>query len=236
MLPDGVKTIVDSSKVILLLGGEPKELEAVQRSVPQSPGRSFSTRCCAIRRVRSPPAGRSVWRRKVKDGDVRGIKAKTLYPTRPDAFPDDSTWLPDEVFPLIQAGLLNGKSIGFIPTQARYPTDREAERGVRRVVEQWVLLEYACSSSPASNRPSSRPSRRASPNSKAAAEPSWAAPAWPPSAPPSWRSSDRASASSPAPTGLVSPGSCRACAPARDRPVPPAAGPPTVNPLLANRL
>lgn len=91
-----------------------------------------------------PPVGRSLWRKRVKDGPTAGIKAKTVYPTRPDDLPDDVPWRPDEVFPLVQAGLLNCKSIGFIPTKARHPTDAEAAKGVRRVVEEWVLLEYAC--------------------------------------------------------------------------------------------
>jgi hypothetical protein len=92
----------------------------------------------------SPPAGRSLWRKRVKDGSTVGIKAKTVYPTRPESLPADCVWTPDEVFPLVQAGLLNGKSIGFIPTRARYPTDKEAAQGIRRVVEEWLLIEYAC--------------------------------------------------------------------------------------------
>src|SRR5437588_11607834 len=31
-----------------------------------------------------PPVGKSLWRKCVKDGDLRGIKAKTQYPARPD--------------------------------------------------------------------------------------------------------------------------------------------------------
>ena len=31
-----------------------------------------------------PPVGRSLWRRRVRDGQRIGIKAKTVYPPRPD--------------------------------------------------------------------------------------------------------------------------------------------------------
>jgi hypothetical protein len=67
-----------------------------------------------------PPAGRSLWRRKVSEDGIKGVKAKTLYPTRPESLPEDSPWLPDEMFPLLQAGLCNGKSVGFIPRKARW--------------------------------------------------------------------------------------------------------------------
>jgi hypothetical protein len=31
-----------------------------------------------------PPVGRSLWRKKARDGDRLGIKAKTLYPKAPE--------------------------------------------------------------------------------------------------------------------------------------------------------
>src|SRR5262249_19772535 len=33
-----------------------------------------------------PPVGRSLWRKRVKDGDLTGIKAKTQYPSQPPAW------------------------------------------------------------------------------------------------------------------------------------------------------
>jgi hypothetical protein len=92
-----------------------------------------------------PPVGRSLWRRRVKDGERMGVKAKTLYPSRPESWPQGAPWPPDTVFPLVQAGLLCGKSIGFLPTRVRTPTDEEIRRRpelvqVKRVVEEWVLL------------------------------------------------------------------------------------------------
>lgn len=96
-----------------------------------------------------PPVGRSLWRRRVKDGERVGIKAKTVYPPRPASWPEGESWPPDFAFPLVQSGLLSGKSIGFLPTKVRYPTDEERNqrpelRQVRRIIEEWLLLEYAC--------------------------------------------------------------------------------------------
>jgi hypothetical protein len=96
-----------------------------------------------------PPVGRSLWRRRVRDGQRVGIKAKTVYPPRPDGWPADSSWPPDFAFPLVQAGLLCGKSIGFLPTKVRAPTEEEIARrpelsAVQRIIEEWVLLEYSC--------------------------------------------------------------------------------------------
>jgi hypothetical protein len=97
----------------------------------------------------TPPVGRSLWRKRVKDGDRQGVKAKTVYPPRPAGWPADQEWRPDTTLTLIQAGLLNGKSIGFLPLKFREPTDREREARpgwakVQRVIEEWLLLEYAC--------------------------------------------------------------------------------------------
>jgi len=36
-----------------------------------------------------PPAGRSLWRRKVREGDWHGVKAKTHYPPRPENWTDN---------------------------------------------------------------------------------------------------------------------------------------------------
>jgi hypothetical protein len=96
-----------------------------------------------------PPVGRSLWRRRVRDGRLAGVKAKTRYPDRPEAWPAGDPWVPDKVFALVQAGLLQGKSIGFLPTKVHFPEDREIqenawEGNVRLVIDEWLLLEYAC--------------------------------------------------------------------------------------------
>jgi hypothetical protein len=95
-----------------------------------------------------PPVGRSLWRRRVKDGSTHGIKAKTVYPPRPEHWHADA-WHPDSAFALIQAGLLNGKSIGFLALEASAPTEEEVRKkpdwaNVRRIIRRWLLLEYAC--------------------------------------------------------------------------------------------
>ena len=95
-----------------------------------------------------PPVGRSLWRRKARDGPMRGIKAKTHYPPRPAGW-TLSDWPPDAAFELVKAGLLRGKSIGFIPLKLRAPTPEEVQQtpalaSVRYIIEQWLLAEYAC--------------------------------------------------------------------------------------------
>jgi hypothetical protein len=95
-----------------------------------------------------PPVGRSLWRKRVKDGPMVGIKAKTHYPPRPADWADDG-WDPDTTFALVKAGLLQGKSIGFIALKSHAPSSDEiaARPGladVRRVIDEWLLLEYAC--------------------------------------------------------------------------------------------
>lgn len=94
-----------------------------------------------------PPVGRSLWRRRVREGALVGVKAKTHYPSRPDGWPGD--WAPDQAFALVRSGLLLGKSIGFIPLALHPPTPEEIARnvswkGVRSVIERWLLVEYAC--------------------------------------------------------------------------------------------
>lgn len=95
-----------------------------------------------------PPVGRSLWRRRVKDGSLAGIKAKTQYPLKPASWPASADWPADSAFTLIQSRLLNGKSIGFLPTKVHVPDEKERQRhgwhDVRLVIDEWVLLEYAC--------------------------------------------------------------------------------------------
>jgi hypothetical protein len=93
-----------------------------------------------------PPVGRSLWRKVVKDGDRRGIKAKTQYPARPADW--EGSWPADVAFSLVQADLLRGKSVGFLPTRVHVPETKELEQNgwqkVNLVIDEWLLLEYAC--------------------------------------------------------------------------------------------
>jgi hypothetical protein len=90
----------------------------------------------------------------VKDGPVAGIKAKTVYPPRPDSWPLDekgqpSPWPPDKVLSLIQVGMLQGKSIGFQVLKGHHPDSKECDKNawdpdrVCYVIDEWLLLEYA---------------------------------------------------------------------------------------------
>jgi len=94
-----------------------------------------------------PPVGRSLWRKRVKDGPIVGVKAKTQYPARPDDWVA-ADWPPDTVFSLIKSGLLQGKSIGFLRLKSHAPSSHEIAAtpelaSVRRIVDEWLLLEYA---------------------------------------------------------------------------------------------
>ena len=102
-----------------------------------------------------PPVGRSLWRKVVKDGPLRGIKAKTLYPPRPAGWAEAKDWPADVAFALVQADLLRGKSIGFLPVKVHVPDAQEKNqragdgaaggRGdINLVIDEWILLEYAC--------------------------------------------------------------------------------------------
>jgi hypothetical protein len=94
----------------------------------------------------APPVGRSLWRKVVRDGEQRGVKAKTLYPSRPADWSGD--WPADVAFALVQAELLRGKSIGFLPTKVHVPDEKEIQQHgwskVGLVIDEWILLEYAC--------------------------------------------------------------------------------------------
>jgi hypothetical protein len=95
-----------------------------------------------------PPIARSLWRKRAKDGSMAGIKAKTQYPQRPPDWMEDC-WPPDSAFALIKAGLLNGKSIGFIVLVSHCPNSHEIAAKpdlakVNRIIDEWLLVEYAC--------------------------------------------------------------------------------------------
>jgi hypothetical protein len=95
----------------------------------------------------APPAGKSLWRRVVKESDLKGVKAKTFYLPRPNQWPEKE-WVPDLAFALVQADLLRGKSIGFLPTKVHVPELKEIDQNgwqkVALVIDEWILLEYAC--------------------------------------------------------------------------------------------
>jgi hypothetical protein len=94
------------------------------------------------------PVGRSLWRKQARVGPLVGVRAKTHYPPRPPSWPAADAWPSDNAFALVQAGLLQGKSIGFLPTKVHTPSaDERARPGwadVGLVIDEWLLLEYAC--------------------------------------------------------------------------------------------
>jgi len=93
-----------------------------------------------------PPIGRSLWRKVVRDGPMQGVKAKTQYPVKPEGW--QGSWPADVALCLVQADLLRGKSIGFLPTKVHSPSEMERQtngwKAVDLVIDEWILLEYAC--------------------------------------------------------------------------------------------
>jgi len=103
------------------------------------------------------PVALSVWRKQVEEGGKKGVKAMTVYPSKPKSLLKSESWLPDQIFALVQTGLLAGKSIGFLPLLVREPSYDEVQRQpylaqVRLIVEKWLLMEYACCAFPAQAR------------------------------------------------------------------------------------
>jgi hypothetical protein len=95
-----------------------------------------------------PPVGKSLWRKRAKDGPLVGIKAKTQYPPKPAGW-TEGDWMPDTVLTLIQAGMLQGKSVGFIRLKSHTPSSHEIAADptmaqVSRIIDEWLLIEYAC--------------------------------------------------------------------------------------------
>ena len=57
--------------------------------------------------------------------------------------------MPDTVLTLIQAGMLQGKSVGFIRLKSHAPSSHEIAADptmaqVCRIIDEWLLIEYAC--------------------------------------------------------------------------------------------
>lgn len=101
-----------------------------------------------------PPVGECLWRVRLTENGQTGVKAATRYPKRPKDWAEQDAWVPDTVWSLVKAGLVRGKSIGFLTKKAHAPTEEEIQKnpslvGVRRIVDEWVLLEYCVCWTPA---------------------------------------------------------------------------------------
>jgi hypothetical protein len=69
----------------------------------------------------------------------------------------DACWPPDAAFALIKAGLLQGKSIGFVRLKSHGPSSHEIAAKpelatVSRIIDEWLLLEYACTFLPTNQK------------------------------------------------------------------------------------
>ena len=80
----------------------------------------------------------------------KAIHAKTRFATRPPDY--QGQWLPDSVFALLQQGVINGFSVGFLPIEGRNPSKKDRQQfgpRVRHVYSKWKLLEYSVAPLPA---------------------------------------------------------------------------------------
>jgi len=98
------------------------------------------------------PVGRCLWLKRESRGKGEGILAKTQYAAMPAGWQGE--WFPAAVFALIQQGILKGKSIGFLPLEARPPKEDEIKArpdwaGCRLIFPKTVLLEYSIAPVPA---------------------------------------------------------------------------------------
>jgi hypothetical protein len=89
-----------------------------------------------------PPIGRSLWRKTARVAGTKGVQAMTYYPPRPPELTGD--WPPDTAFAQVLAGLLNAKSIGFIPLAIQEPDNPD----MPLIIQKWALVEYACGTVP----------------------------------------------------------------------------------------
>src|SRR5260370_12932033 len=82
-----------------------------------------------------------------REGDPRGLEADTFSPPMPASWPAGECWEPDKVFAQIQAGLLNAKSIGSLPTKAHFADVKEAGKNNWHegmlIPPEWLLIWLA---------------------------------------------------------------------------------------------
>jgi phage head maturation protease len=88
------------------------------------------------------PLGKALW---VKSHG-NGLTAKTQYAKRPQGH--EGEWVPESVYSLIKQDMLPGKSIGFLPLEARPPEKAEINarpelKDVKRIITKSILLEYS---------------------------------------------------------------------------------------------
>jgi phage head maturation protease len=103
-----------------------------------------------------PAIGRSLWIKRTTDPKTR----KTLLITKGRMAKDVSR--SEEILTLMQQGVINTISIGFIPIAGHAPTDEDIKadsnlKGVRWVHDKVVLLEFSIVNVFAAQHPRSRP-------------------------------------------------------------------------------
>lgn len=90
------------------------------------------------------PVGKALWVRH----EGNGLSAKTVYTKRPKDYVGE--WLPDFAWAMVQAEVLKGRSIGFLPLEVTDSTEEEraVNPGLKQVIRKSLLLEFSLVSVP----------------------------------------------------------------------------------------
>ena len=94
----------------------------------------------------SLPVGRGLWFKRYWAKGVHGFRGKTQYVEAPEDWKGD--WFPDAIWHLVSKGLLNGKSVGYIPTGMRAPAAAEIKarpelKNCEAVIAKCIILEWS---------------------------------------------------------------------------------------------
>lgn len=98
------------------------------------------------------PIGKAQWVKALPSPKKASqIRMKTVYAPRPKDWQGD--WTPSEVFELVKAGFLSGKSVGFLAEEVRAPSTKEiSERpelaSCTKIISKWKLFEVAVATIP----------------------------------------------------------------------------------------
>src|SRR5262249_32260383 len=102
-----------------------------RRPASSRPTRSWRSSTPATCRL----VGCSLWRKRVKDRDLAGIKA------RPHPWAQGDAWPPDKVLSPVQPGLLNEKSVAFLPPKVHLGHAKSSENPRLHQRRSWYQMK-----------------------------------------------------------------------------------------------
>ena len=94
-----------------------------------------------------PPVGRSLCASASRTALSSALMPRRSIPGPAGFLARGRPWPPDRVPSLVQAGLLNGKSISFLPLKVHFADEKESKKygwpPETLVIDEWLHLEYA---------------------------------------------------------------------------------------------